>query len=237
MRRAVATFTAVVILGVAGVVHHSRAQTTTTIRAVPDAPVQRTSAAGTLSSLEGRWLALTTLGTGGAHRSSASLWDVERTGDGLVLSERHVILPEAQRRMVEQAGWTPTAADVALLASGSDTLPTETRGLARVHHELFGRDGFTDELRREPISAGALWVVRQTYSFAPERSRPVKQVRLLAADAEEPTGHRGRYLDVTIAAAPLPIPIKLPGTFRLVRLTAPSRSIWARIADAFRGCN
>jgi hypothetical protein len=230
MRRAVATLAVVVLLGGAGVVRHSRSQTTTPV-AASGAPAQRTTTAGTVSSLEGRWLAVTTVGmAAGAHRSSASLWEVTRGADGLVLHERHVVLPDAERRMIERD-------EVAALASAWDRLPTEPREIARIEHEVLGPDGFTGDVKREPMTADARWVVRQTYTFRPGGSRPMTEVRLFAAESEEPTGHRGRYLTVVLAAAPMPVPIKVPGTFRLIRLPVPSRSIWARIVDTLRGCN
>jgi hypothetical protein len=232
MRRAVAALT-VILLGVSGVVHHSRAQTTTTAPSTP-LPAQETRMLGAVPALEGRWLAVTTIG---AQRGGTSLWEVIRNADGVALSERHVVLPDALRRNVAQPDWNPSAGDLDAITAAWETLSSEPRGIARIEHEVFGRDGFTDEIKNEPMTADALWVVRQTYAFTPARNRPVKEIRLLAAEREEPTGYRGAYLDVTIAVVPVPIPIKIAGRFRLIRLPAPPRSVWSRIAEVFRGCN
>jgi hypothetical protein len=228
---------AITLLGVGGVVDDSRAQTTTTT--VPwTSPAQETRVVGTAPPLEGRWLTVRWIGTPGAyHRSHASLWEVIRNPDGLTLSERHVVLPDDLRRKAESLDWNPSAAELQRIASAWDTLPSEARGIVRMQHELFGRDGFTDDIKSEPMTADARWVVRQTYDFEPVRRRPAKEIRLFAVERDDATGHQGAYLSAALAAAPMPIPIKLPGRFRLIRLTPTSRSLWSRITDVFRGCN
>lgn len=236
MRRPLAGL-AVILLGLGGVVHHTGAQPSTTVPP-PAPPAQATRVHGTLPALAGRWLAVTTVGVpAGPRRASASLWEVTRDGAGrLTLAERHVVLPEAERRNVERPDWSPSPAEVAAVAAQWDTYPTEARAVSQIDHEIFGPDGFTDEVRREPMTADARWVVRQTYVFAPARARPVKEVRLFAAEQEEPAGWRGDFLAVTIALAPLPLPIQIPGAFRLIRLDAARPSLWARIAGVLRGC-
>jgi hypothetical protein len=238
MRRIVVAGAVSILLGIGGVVHHSRAQSTTLAARDDAEAAQRTTVAGTVPSLEGRWLSITSVGTaGGAVGSSASLWDVTRGAEGLVLRERHVVLPEPQRGLAGRPDWTPSTADLESIADAWATLPTESRGIARVEHELLGRDALPAEVAAEPLTAAARWIVRQTYLFEPGGSRPIKQVRLLAAHAEDPAGFRGSHLTVVLAAAPLPLPIQIRGTFRLFRLSPPTRSVWARIAGAFRGCN
>jgi hypothetical protein len=53
-------------------------------------------------------------------------------------------------------------------------------------------------------------------------------------------GYFGNFTTATVAAAPLPIPIMLNGTFQLYRLerdgSSTSRGFFARLMDAFQGC-
>jgi hypothetical protein len=200
------------------------------------APIEETRVTGVLPGLEGRWLLLTTLGTGG-HRSAASLWELTSADGRIVLHEHLADLPEPQRAALDRGGWDPTPADLEAIASRWDTLVPVPRGIVRSSHELIGPDAFDDAVKREPMAAGALWIARQTYGFAPGGSRPAQEIRVFAATSRDDRGWAGRYATAAIALAPMPLPIKLDGTFRLLRLPAPSRSLWQRVADAFRGCN
>jgi hypothetical protein len=222
MRRCLAGLAFLLVVGAAG--------------AVWALPVQRTTVAGTVEGLEGRWLCLVTLGaSAAAGRTAASLWEVRSSDAGLVLSERLIVLPEAPRKRLQAGGWEPSDEDLETIARGWDTLSPEDRGIATMSHEIFGPDGFDEVIAKEPAAANALWVVRQIYSFAPGRARPLREVRVFAADATDVRGYRGRYEAATVVAAPLPLPVKLEGRFRLLRL-AP-RSPWSRLADFFRGCS
>jgi len=197
---------------------------------------QATKVVGTTPDLVGRWLLVTTLGQGGGHRSTATVWDVTRDADGLHLRERFVTLPPAQRDSLERGDWIPSPDDLDALASAWDTLEPLDRGLARVTHEVAGPDGLDDAARNDPLAAGALWIVRASYAFAPGGSRPTQEHRVFAATGRDGAGWTGRYADATIAMAPLPLPITLQGTFRLSPVPAAVRSTWTRLADVFRGC-
>ena len=202
----------------------------------PAAGLQETRVVGTAPDLAGRWLLVATLGQGGG-RSSATLWDVTSDAAGLQVRERHVGLPPAQRAELERGGWTPSPADLDAIASAWDALVPVERGIARTRHEILGPDGFDDTVRNDPLSAGALWIARQSYAFAPGGSRPSQEHRIFVATAREGDGWAGKYADATIAMVPMPMPITLEGSFRLVRLPAAPRSLWTRLADVFRGCN
>jgi hypothetical protein len=197
---------------------------------------QVTKVVGTAPDLVGRWLLVATLGRGGGNRSTATVWDVTRDADGLQLRERFVTMPPAQRASLERGDWIPSPDDLDALASAWDTLAPLDRGLARVTHEVAGPDGLDDAARSDPLAAGALWIVRAGYVFAPGGSRPTQEHRVFAATARDGDAWTGKYADATIALAPLPIPITLQGSFRLSRVPATSRSTWTRLADVFRGC-
>lgn len=200
---------------------------------VPTRPVaQDTKEGGTLPALEGRWLLVTRLGSGGGRRGDASLWEVVRTDGRLRLTERFVDLDRS--KLV--AGVEPTPAEVQTIGARWDTLPSAPRDVAHVAHEILGPDAL-GAAAQEPLARGALWIVRQVVHFTPGGARPLQEIRVLAADAEEATGYRGKSLTVVMAAAPLPVPIKVEGTFRLLRVPSPSASPWARLMDVLRGCN
>jgi hypothetical protein len=194
---------------------------------------QTTMVRGTGPNLEGRWLLATSLGTGGGRRSTASLWEVTRVAGQVVLTERFVKLPDDDRS-ARPDGWEPTPAEVETIAAGWETLPSEQRGIARVSHEIIGRDAFDAAAKTDALATDALWIVRQNVGFAPEPSRPAKEIRVFAARLEDADGYRGKCITTMIVATPMPMPIEVQGTFRLVRVPLPSRPFWRRLLDVFR---
>ena len=199
----------------------------------PSEIAQTTMVRGTGPNLDGRWLLATSLGTGGARRSTASLWEVTRVAGQVVLTERYVKLPD-EVRSARPDGWEPTPAEIETIAAGWDTLPSERRGIDRVSHEIIARDAFDDAVKKDAMATDALWIVRQNVGFAPGPSRPAKEVRVFAARSEDADGYRGKCITTMIVATPMPIPIELPGTFRLMRVPAVSRPFWQRLLDVFR---
>ena len=201
--------------------------------AAPAEIAQTTMVKGTSPDLEGRWLLATSLGTTGGRRNTASLWEVTRVAGQVVLTERYVKLPE-DGRSARPDGWEPTPAEVQAIAAGWDSLPSEERGIARVSHEMIGRDAFDDAAKKDPLATDALWIVRQNVGFAPGRPRPAAEIRVFAARSEDADGYRGKCITTMIAAAPMPFPIEVPGTFRLMRVPQPPRPFWRRLLDVFR---
>jgi hypothetical protein len=202
-----------------------------------------TTVEGTEPKLEGRWLLLASLGlAGGAKRIIPSVFDVRRVNGKLEIRERHIVLPagqnEALRRANEELGgvWSPTDDDLAAIDATWETLTPENRGISQFTYQLTGRDAFDDDLKKEPTTKDALWVLRQAYIFLPGGSRPVNQANLLAPQKLEDGVYSGNYLAVAVAAAPFPVPIKFEGTFRLIPIGRAS-SLWTRLGDFFAGCN
>ena len=72
---------------------------------------QTTIVRGTAPSLEGRWLLVTSLGTGSGRRSTASLWEITRIAGQLALTERFVKLPGSPPAP-RPDGWEPTPAEL-----------------------------------------------------------------------------------------------------------------------------
>jgi hypothetical protein len=223
--------------------HADEASTTSTTQPLPPM-THETTVDGTAPDIAGRWLLLTSVGIGtSAKKILASVLDVRRSDDRLEIRERHVVLPPAQkealRRGNEELGgvWAPTASDLDAIERAWDSLEIEERGIAKMTHQVTGRDAFDDDLKNDALTKDALWVIRQSYVFFPGGSRPTNHANLIAPlRREDDGGYSGNYLAVAVAAAPFPIPIKFEGTFRLIPIGR-TRSWWARIGDFFAGCS
>ncbi len=240
MRRSVIALTLAVLLAGESRVAADEPPTTTTIPTT--APTHTTTVEGTEPKLEGRWLLLATVGLAqGAKRVIPSVFDVRRVDGKLQIRERHVVLPKAQdealRRANENLGavWSPTDQDLAAIDAAWETLQPEDRGVAAFTYQLTGRDAFDDDLKKEPTTKDAIWVLRQSYKFLPGGSRPITQANVVAPLKYENGVYTGNYLAVAMAAAPFPIPIKFEGTFRLIPI-AHATSFWTRLGDFFSGC-
>ncbi len=241
MRGSAIALTLVAALAATALVHGEDAAPTTTT--VPgSSPTHTTTVEGTEPKIEGRWLMLASVGLAqGAKRVIPSAFDVRRVDGKLEIRERHVVLPQAQnealRRGNEEMGgvWAPSPDDLAAIDAAWDTLQPEDRGVAQFTYQLTGRDAFDDDLKKEPTTRDALWVLRQSYVFLPGGSRPVNQANLIAPLKLEDGIYSGNYLAVAVAAAPFPVPIKFEGTFRLVPIGR--ASFWTRLGDFFAGCN
>jgi hypothetical protein len=239
-RSAIALTLAAILAGASSVAADEPAPSTTTIPAT--APTHTTTVEGTEPKLEGRWLLLATVGLAqGAKRVIPSVFDVRRVDGKLQLRERHVVLPKAQDEALRHANedlggvWAPTDQDLAAIDAAWETLQPEERGVEKFTYQITGRDAFDDDLKKEPMTKDALWVLRQSYTFLPGGSRPITQANLIAALKDEDGVYTGNYLAVAMAAAPFPIPIKFEGTFRLIPIGHAS-SFWTRLGDFFSGC-
>lgn len=217
----------------------------TTSTTAPRPPLtQETTLDGTAPPIEGRWLVLASVGIGqSTKRVVASLLEITTKNGKLDVNERHVVLPPAQNAALQRANdelggvWSPGPADVAAIAAAWDGLEPEDRGIAQMTHQVAGRDGFDEDLKREDVSKDALWILRQGYGFLPGGSRPVNQANLLAPLKLENGVYSGNYLAVAVAAAPFPVPIKFEGTFQMIPLETAAPSFWTRLGGFFRGCN
>jgi hypothetical protein len=179
----------------------------------------------------------------GRARTTAALWEIKEDGGQMVLVNRFAVLPQAQTDALNAANsaeqpWHPTPADVAAVAAGWDGLRTMDPRLTEIENELVARDGFDDSFKHEQKSKDAVWAVRQSEVFDASAAPAMKQINVYAALAEKDGGWTGNYTAATLAAAPLPIPITLNGTFQAYRLSgeARPRGFLARILDVFSGC-
>src|SRR5262249_18431687 len=123
--------------------------------------------------------------------------------------ERHVVLPKAQADALEHGNqiggvWEPTPDDLAAIRDAWDRLEAEDRGISQITNILTGRDAWDDDLKNEPLTKDALWVLRQQYVFLPGGSRPVSQANLIAPTTLEHGVYSGGFIAVAVAAAPFP---------------------------------
>ncbi len=211
-------------------------------------PAQTTTVKGTAPALEGRWLLVSRLAIGsGPGRAVASLWTFSEKDGKLTLDERLVVFPPAVAQAMEKANasgggtWEPTPAEIDLIRSQWDTMGPEGRGIASVASEIFSPDGYDDDIKKEPKTKDALWIVRQLYEFSPGAGRPIKQVNVVAALKKDGEVYTGNTTTVVVAAAPFPIPIKFEGTVRLIPIGGQGGGsgggFLARVLDFFKGCN
>jgi hypothetical protein len=206
-------------------------------------PPQTTAVHGTLPDLEGRWLLLFDMVMDPQRRTIPAFIEIDRA-DGEVRAREHFVeLPDAMRAQVEEGNqqatyWQPSPEQIAEIDRQWTDLPDSGRGVAEAANELWGQDAFDDAMKKEPELTGAVWVFRQTYTFAPGGQRPVKHVNVFGAMKPEGSGWRGNAVEASLVTAPFPIPITYKGTFRMIRVdAAPERAGWlARLLAAFRGC-
>ncbi len=244
-------FTWVVAVMALTVAVSARAQGTTT-STVPPALTETTKVQGTLPpDLAGRWLAVPWLELPDGRSSTVPrLFAVRGAGEHLTVTQHFVTLPPDQQKAIDAANagrarWEPTTDDLRAIAAAWDTATPYDPGLRTATAELIGADAFDEAIRAEPRAAGAKWILRFVETFRPSpTNRSLKQVAAFAVTGPRDGDFVGSYSSVHVAAAPLPIPISLNGTFRLYRLDAvqdgatakPARGLLVRLADQLIGC-
>jgi hypothetical protein len=210
----------------------------------PSGSQYSTQVQGTVPDLTGRWLvvAQVTTGAGAPAGGLASFWSVTAAGGKPQLELRWTKLPpplEEALQAANKAGrsWEPSVDQLLQLRDAWDTLPPEDRGATTVETTLTGKDAFTDVVKADERLRDAEFLVQSVVSYAPAPARPIKDVLLYGVTGPEQFGYRGNYASVTIAAAPVPIPIALKGTFRIYRLeSVQPPGLLRRILDIFGGC-
>jgi hypothetical protein len=202
---------------------------------------QTTVVKGAPPSLAGRWLAVANLKLDRRTRNTVAFWDVQGSGDRLVVTEHFLDLPPAGRTAIEQADaagepWTPSPELVAAFSEAWDGLPAHDVGLRSLEHEILAPEAFDAQLKDDPAAKDALWVVRQRFAFDPA-STVVREERVWAGVVATRDGYRANVTAATVAGPPIPLALTFTGTGTLYRLAdAPAPGILARIAATFRGC-
>jgi hypothetical protein len=210
-------------------------------------PKQTTVVRGTPpKGLAGRWMAVGWIEVPDkTTRSVASLWEIAEQSSGLTLTMRFAALPEAQANGLALANtaqkpWHPLPSDLTDIAKAWDQLTDSPPPILTVENEIVGRDGFDQAFKTEPKTKDAMWAVRQTERFDPSAGGAMQTINVYGVLEARDGGYFGNFTTATIAAAPLPIPIVLNGTFQMYRLeregVPTSRGFLARVLDAFRGC-
>jgi hypothetical protein len=222
-------------------------ETTTTETTPTGPPVQETVVRGTVpGELVGRWMAVGWVELPGERdRTVPSLWEVTRKDGQLVLTIRFAGLPPELAKALGDANtaekkWVPQTADLAQLAAAWDRLPYADPDMVSVENELVGRDAFDGSFKREPKTANAAWAIRQSERFHPKAGGAMQTINVYGVLEPRDGGYSGNFTTATIAAAPLPIPIALNGTFQMYRIaggeTGESGGFFARLMDTLRGC-
>jgi hypothetical protein len=204
---------------------------------------QTTEVLGAPPDFTGRGLVLADLHLpDGNHLNVAHFWDVSTKDGKVVVDDRQVQFPPAQREKLDEANkahalWTPTTADLEAIRDAWANLPADDRGIESTEHRIVGKDAFDEMLKNEELTQNAQWVVQQSSSFRPNEGRPVREVLIWGGLEATPDGFSGNHMSVAVAAAPFPIPISFKGTFRMYRMESlPQRGFVARLLDVFAGC-
>lgn len=210
-------------------------------------PVQKTVVRGAVpGDLIGRWMAVGWIELPGDRaRTIPSLWEVKREDGQLVLTVHFAQLPPELTKELADANtaeknWLPQPGDLAQLAAAWDQLPVVDPDMVSVDNEIVGRDAFDGSFKREPKTADAAWAIRQSERFHPRAGGVMQTINVYGVLEPRDGGYSGNFTTATIAAAPLPIPITLNGTFQMYRVaggeTGRSGGFFARLMDALRGC-
>ena len=208
-------------------------------------PQQTTQIVGDVPDLVGHWLLVSRIeipNRTDLARTIASLWDVTAPGGTMSVTVLQVELPKAIQDELEKAnathaGWEPTARELQDLRDGWSSLKPLDRGVGRIETKITGKDSFDAVQKEEQSMKGALFIVQQTVDFRPGVGRPIKDVFIYGAMAQQPDGWSGNYMSASVAPTPVPVPITLNGTFRSYRLdSAASRGLLQRFFDMFSGC-
>jgi hypothetical protein len=209
-------------------------------------PVQKTAVRGTVPDWTGRWMSVGWIELPGERaRTVPSLWEVTREHGQLVLTVRFAQLPPELTKSLADANaadkkWVPEPDDLARLAAAWDTLPTVDPDLVSVDNEIVGRDAYDEAFKHEPKTRDAAWAIRQSERFHPKAGGAMQTINVYGVLEPRDGGYSGNFTTATIAAAPLPIPITLNGTFQMYRIaggeTGGSGGFFARLMDTLRGC-
>jgi hypothetical protein len=207
-------------------------------------PEQHTIVRGTApQALTGRWIAVGWIELpGDKARTTVTLWEITEKDDQPVLTVRFAALSpelESARQDADRAEkqWHPQPHDIAQLAATWDGLPPIDPRLVSVQSEIVARDGFDQAFKTEPKTRDAVWAVRQVEKYHASAAPAIQTINVYAVLGPREGGYFGNFTTATVAAAPLPIPITLNGTFQLYRVgDVPSRGFFDRLMDMFRGC-
>jgi len=207
-------------------------------------PEQKTVVRGTPPrDLAGRWIAVGWIELpGDKARTTTALWDITQKDDQPLLTIRFAALPPEQENALQDANraekqWHPQSRDIARLAAAWDGLAPLDPRMVAIQSEIVARDGFDQSFSGGPKTRDAVWAVRQVEKYHPSAAPAIQTINVYAVLEPREGGYFGNFTTATIAAAPLPIPIILNGTFEMYRLgESPSRGFLGRLMDTLQGC-
>ncbi len=209
------------------------------------APKFTTKVQGTVPDLAGRWLVVTQVRPpqgGSMVFTVAQPWEVTIVdGQPQVVLRFVKLTPPLEEQLAaankESRVWEPTGAQLDEVRDAWSSLPPNDRGADTVETVLIGKDSFPDAVKNDADMKDAQFLIQININYRPGAQRPIRDVLLYGVTGSDDRGYHGNYASATIAAAPVPIPIALKGTFRLYRLDgAHAPGLLRRILDMFSGC-
>jgi hypothetical protein len=214
------------------------APTTTT---VPPPVEQTTEVQGNVptDTLVGRWFVDASVKTpDGKVKPAARALEIRPDAGHVELVVEHDPFPQRVNEEINAAAtkgvpWTPDAEDLREIAEkpAADTpLPPDYRS---IQSKILGPDAYPPELQEDEITKGSKFTIIVVEGFS-GRQGVIKNYATYAVREQTPTTLSGTFINTTIAAAPLPIPITLKGDFTAYKIGAPRPRSW--LQRLFSGC-
>jgi hypothetical protein len=212
--------------------------TTTT---VPPPVKQTTEVQGNVQvdALIGRWLVVAAVKTpDGKVKPAPRVWEIRKGGQQVEMVLEHDAFPQRVNEEVNAAGlkgvaWTPDEEDLREIADrpASDEAPPPDYRAIDV--KIMGPDAYPPELQEDEVTKGSKFAISVVESFS-GRQGVIKNYATYAVREDTPTTLGGTFVNTTLAAAPLPIPITLKGDFKAYKLGPPRPRSW--LQRLFSGC-
>jgi hypothetical protein len=211
--------------------------TTTT---VPPPIKQTTEVDGSvpIDALVGRWLVAAAVKTpDGKVKPAARVWEVRKNGERVEMILEHNTFSQRINEELNAAGqkgvpWTPGEEDLRELADhpGDAPAPVDYRA---IEVKILGQEKYPPEVQEDEATKGSKFAISVVESFS-GRLGVIKNYATYAVREQTPNTMSGTFVNTTLAAAPMPIPITLKGDFTAYKLGPPRPRSW--LQRLFSGC-
>ena len=215
------------------------AQSTTTT--TPGQVKQTTEIKGDVpADLVGRWLAVGLVKLpDGRVRPAPRTWEIRRAaGHVELIISLHPLPTEvnAEVNTAAEAGqpWTPDADDLRRIeASWNDAPTTGSADVQGIDSRISTAAEYPPEYKADAVTKDSKLAILIQENFT-GRTAALRSISIYGVRELTPTALKGSFVNTTLAAAPIPIPITLGGDFTAYRIgTAGEQSWFGRL---FSGC-
>jgi hypothetical protein len=214
------------------------AQTTTTTLG----PVkQTTEVKGDVpADVVGRWLVVGLVKLpDGRVRPAPRTWEIRQAAGGMELVVSLHPLPadvNAEVNAAAEAGqpWTPDADDLRRVdASWNDAPTTGSADVQGIETRITTGAEYPPEYKADAVTKDSKLAILIQENFT-GRTAALRSISIYGVRELAPAVLKGSFVNTTLAAAPIPIPITLGGDFTAYRIGALSGQSW--LSRLFSGC-